>query len=333
MCAISSKGQCANPATECVSRPSCSKGKRGVNIWASKFDRSLDDIFAVQDKITQAIVGAVAPETLNAETRRARSKRTESLTVWDKIIRARWHLGKYNSSDYSETRKLLSDASMIEPENSEVQAALAHCDLMAMLHIWRTDTAEAITAAKRAAQEAVEFDGSNANAHAMLGMADMFAREFESSKFHLQRAIALNPNLAVGYGNFAAYHGIAGAYEPARSAFEQAIALSPRDPLKAFWRGRYGIAAFVSGRYEMCVQNAQDGLRETPGYASLMRQEAAGLAMLGRKDEAARSVSDLLEKMPGLRVAKVRKLFRSGNQRLGNTGLTPCTRQGSRNSV
>ena len=284
------------------------EGETGVHIWAAKFDRSLDDIFAVQDEITQAIVGAVAPETLNAETRRARSKRTESLTVWDKIIRARWHLGKYNSSNCSESRKLLSDASMIELENSEVQAALAHCDLMAMLHIWRTDTTEAITAAKRAAQEAVEFNGSNANAHAMLGMADMFAREFESSEFHLQRAIALNPNLAVGYGNFAAYHGIAGAYEPARAAFEQAIALSPRDPLKAFWRGGYGIAAFVSGRYEMCVQNAQDGLRETPGYASLMRQEASDLAMLGRKDEAARSVSDLLEKMPGLTVAKVRKI-------------------------
>ena len=118
----------------------------------------------------------------------------------------------------------------------------------------------------------------------------------------------LNPNLAIGYGNLAAYYGVSHQFKEARASALRAIALSPRDPLKAFWRGGFGISAFVSGHYDICVQNAQEGLKETPGYASLMRQEAAGLAMLGRMAEAKRSVADLLEKMPGLTVSKVRKI-------------------------
>jgi TolB-like protein/class 3 adenylate cyclase len=283
-------------------------GQSGAHIWAAKYDRELDDIFAVQDEITRAIVSAVAPETLGAETRRARHQGPESLSAWDMLLQARWHLGKFSREHNEAARALLHKARETDPEASDIHAALALCDLMAMLHVWRPDPQAVIGAARSAAETAVALDDQNANAHGMLGMALIFARQFQEGADHLDRAIGLNPNLAIGHGNFASYHGVSGNYEPARASALRAMELSPRDPLKAFWRGGMGIGAFVAKAYEDCLANAREGLREHPGYASLMRQEAAALGMLGRSDEARASVDRLLTVMPGLTIAQVRNM-------------------------
>ncbi|MBE1283174.1 MAG: hypothetical protein GJ676_07665 [Rhodobacteraceae bacterium] len=283
-------------------------GENGAHIWAAKYDRDLTDVFAVQDEITQAIVSAVAPETIGAETRRVRSQRTENLSAWDKVLQARWHLGKFAKENNQIALDLLSRSVKSDPEVSDTHAALAHSHIMGMLHLWRPDTRDAIQAGEDAATLAVQLDDQNANAHAILGMALCFARKFDDSLVHLLRAIDLNPNLAIGYGNIAALYGVSAEFEKAEQSAKHAIALSPRDPLKAFWRGGLGIGAFVTGRYEICLQNAVEGLKEHPGYASLMRQETAALGMLGRTEEAQASTQRLLKAMPDLTIEKVRKI-------------------------
>ncbi len=283
-------------------------GSTGAHIWADRFDRSIDDIFAVQDEITQAIVSAVAPETMGAEMRRARAKRPDNLSSWDKVLQARWHMGKLTIADNDAARELLSNAVKTDPELCDGHVGIALCDLMAMLHIWRRDTRDAILSAKDEAAIAVALDDNNAHAHAILGMACMFSRDYDEAETHLSRAIKLNPNLAAGFGNFAAFYGIAGRFDEAKASFDQAVTLSPRDPQRAFWRGGFGIGAYVTDRFDVCLQNARTGLQETPGYASLMRQEAASLGMMGRIDEAHASVARLLETMPGLTISQVRKI-------------------------
>jgi len=284
------------------------EGETGTHLWAAKFDRELDDIFAVQDEITQAIVAAVAPETLGAELKRSRAKGMNSLTSWDQVLQARWHLGKFSRDDNARARELLEQAVTRDHELSDAHAALALCNLMAMLHLWRTDTQAAISDAADAARTAIMLDENNATAHGMLGMCECFARNFEAAKLHLLKSVSLNPNLAIGHGNMAAYYGISNEYENARQSAQRAVALSPRDPLKAFWLGGQGIGAFVAGDYEACVENARAALRDHPGYASLMRQEAAGLGMLGRTEEAAASMARILESIPGLTISQVRHM-------------------------
>ncbi|WP_246139434.1 adenylate/guanylate cyclase domain-containing protein [Falsiphaeobacter marinintestinus] len=284
------------------------EGKTGAHLWADRFDRDLTDVFAVQDEITQSIVTAVAPETMGAETRRARSKRPENLSAWDLVLRARWHLGQFNRADNETATRLLNQSLATEPDDSVTHATLALCHLMAMLHYWRTDTSAEIKLAQQSAEKAVQLDSNNAHAHAILGMSESFARNFEAAEKHLLRSIDLNPNLAMGHGNITAYYGVSGDYDKAKSAYECAVALSPRDPLKPFWRGGFGAAIFLSGAYEECLENAREGLRETPGFASLMRQEAAALGMLESGDNAKQSVQRLLTAMPGLTVTTVRHI-------------------------
>jgi TolB-like protein/class 3 adenylate cyclase/Tfp pilus assembly protein PilF len=283
-------------------------GESGAHVWAAKLDRSLDDIFAVQDEITQAIVGAVAPETMGAELKRSRSKPTQNLTAWDKVMRARWYLGTMTQRDYQQARSMLTEAIAAAPDMSEAYAGLALCDLMDMLHLWAPDTKKAITSAMRAARMALSLDESNATAHGMLAMAASFARQYDEAKLHLDRTISLNPNLAIGYGNFTAYYGVSGELDQARQSFQRAVELSPRDPLKPFWIGGLGISLFVATRYEECVELTTRALKDLPNYASLMRQQAASLGMLGRQAEATESVQRLLQVMPGLTVSRVRHM-------------------------
>ncbi len=283
-------------------------GETGVHLWAAKYDRDLDDIFAVQDEISQAIIAAVAPETLDAELKRSRAKKPDNLSTWDMVLRARWQLSRFSRNDNEAARQLLVDAVAATPDLSDAWSSLAYTDLQAMLHLWRRGTAEAIALAGEAARRATTLDENHAGAHAVLGMAEMFGHSHDDAMRHLEQAIRLNPNLANAFGVLATVHGVSGEYDAAKAAADRAVSLSPRDPARAFWLGGLGIGAYLAGAYDECLGICRRVLKEHPGYASSMRQEAASLGMLGRIDEAAGSVARLLERMPGLTVSQVRAI-------------------------
>jgi adenylate cyclase len=283
-------------------------GETGAHLWAAKYDRDLDDIFAVQDEITQAIVSAVAPETLGAELKRSQSKNAVNLNAWEKVLRARWHLSKLTREDNDIARRWLGEAVEAAPDLADAYSVLALCELHGMLHLWRTDTIAAIAAGTEAARRAVALDDNDANAHAMLGMAETFGRNYDDASRHLERAIGLNPNLANAHGVLAAVHGLSRDYASAKASADRAIALSPRDPSKTFWLGGLGIGAYIVEQYEDCLAISRQVQKEHPGYASAMRQETAALAMLGRMDEASAALERLLQRMPGLTVSQVRHM-------------------------
>lgn len=283
-------------------------GDSGAHLWAGRFDRDLDDIFAVQDEITQAIVSAVAPQTLSAELKRSRAKRGEALSAWDKLLQARWHIACLTRAETRAARALLQQAVAEAPDLSDAYAELALCDLRDMLHLWQPDPQALIAAATVHAGRAIEFDQTNANAFAMAGMAEAFARNFDHSDDLYRQAIALNPNLAAAYGNQCTLFGLGGDYGAAKASASRALALSPRDPQRCFWLGGVGIGAYVAGAFEDCVAVSRQVLKDFPGYASSMRQECAALAMLGRDAEAAASLRRLLERMPDLTISQVRHM-------------------------
>ena len=85
----------------------------GKQMWAERYDRVLEDIFAVQDEVTGAIVAAIAPELGKAEQQRATAKTAESLTAWDVYQRGMWHLYQRTKNDLAEARRLFDSASIL----------------------------------------------------------------------------------------------------------------------------------------------------------------------------------------------------------------------------
>ncbi|WP_127114647.1 adenylate/guanylate cyclase domain-containing protein [Shimia sediminis] len=284
------------------------EGATGAHIWAGRFDRDLDDIFAVQDEITQAIVAAVAPEALRAETHRSQRKAATETSAWEKMLLGRWHIGRLSKQDIDLAQQYARDAIALDPNLSDAHAILSLAKLHAMLHIWRPDTKAAIAEAITHGQDAVRIDDSDANAHSILGMALMFGRDYDKGPLHLHRALKLNPNLSNAHGVMAAFHGVSRDYEASRASAERATMLSPRDPYRAFWYGGHGIAAYLDRNYARCIEICRDVLAEFPSYASALRQLAAAQAMSGSQAEAEKTMAHLLQVMPGLTVTMVRDI-------------------------
>jgi len=283
-------------------------GHSGMHLWAERFDRNLDDVFAVQDEITRSIVTAVAPETLDAELRRARSQPPGNLSAWDKVLRARLHFSKFTREDSDRTRELLTQAIAEAPDMPEAYSSLAMAELIAMLQSWRSDPIAAIGAANDAALRAVQLNDRDANAHLVRGLCLVFARSFEEGMQHVEKAMRLNPNMASAFGMSAALYGVSRDYERAKEVARLAQELSPHDPLRPIWLAGQGIGALIAGDYEGCVKIAKQTLRDYPNYVTALRQHACASAHLGRMDEARTMIDRLLELAPDMTISRVRRM-------------------------
>ena len=183
------------------------------HIWAERYDRDLDDIFAVQDEITESIVSAVAPETQHAEMVSAYRKDAMDLTSWERVMRARWHLDKFTREDTESAEALLTQAIESAPLMAQAHSTLAVCHVYKMLNAWCDDPVAEIVAAGEAGRRAVALDANDADALAVMGLAALMAREFDDCIDFLNRAVARNPNLANAYGFMATAYGCMGECE------------------------------------------------------------------------------------------------------------------------
>ncbi len=279
------------------------------HIWAERYDRNLDDIFAVQDEITESIVAAVAPETQYAEMVSAYQKDAMDLTSWERIMRARWHLDKFTREDTESAEALLTQAIEDAPLVAQAHSTLAVCHVYKMLNAWCDDPDAELITASEAGRRAVALDANDANALAVMGLAALMAKEFDDCIDFLNRAVARNPSLASAYGFMAMVDGCMGKCEPALTAYGKAISLSPRDHTRLFWMAGKGIALYIDERYEEAVENAQIMMRVDPNYGASHRQLCAALAMLGRHEEAKQAMAQLRGRMPDLTIAKVAKMI------------------------
>jgi tetratricopeptide (TPR) repeat protein len=277
----------------------------GTHVWAERYDRDLDDIFRIQDEISGSIVASVAPQFLNAEIRRALTKREAGLDSWEKIMKARWYLAKYTRADNSTAQALLSEVMAGAPEMAQAHSVLALTHVHALIWSW-SDAEEAITRAAAAAQQALALDGEDAVAHAVVGHTLAFARRYSEGMDSLRRASTLNPNLADAHGFFGVIQGLVGDYDACLKSIDRACRLSPYDSGKAMWLAGRGIGAFVAGRYDDVIATAGEVLGEYPTYATAYRQRAAALAALGRLEDARSDMATLLRLVPGLTISQVR---------------------------
>ena len=279
----------------------------GHHIWAERYDRELEDIFAVQDEIAERIITSVAPGIVTAEMQRAHRKDVASLDAWDRVMRAHWHFARFTMEDSAKARRLLAEAAQIEPNS-----ALALGDL-AMIYVldgqwgWGIARDQALAAAAEAARRAVAIDESNAWAHIALGMVELFARRHNEAIRRLERAIEISPNDPNAHGNLGFILSFAGEPEAASAQIEEARRLSPRDPFLAFWYTAQALAAFSAEHYEQAIEWSKKTIEENPSYPGAFRLLAASYGQIGDIERAETAVEEMLRLMPGITVTATRE--------------------------
>ena len=278
----------------------------GHHLWADRYDRDLADVFAVQDEIAQSITGAMAPGIISAEIRHAQQKDPTRLDAWDRIMRALWHIRRFTQDDLAEARRLLTEAIDLDPTN-----AMAFSDLAFLRHFqavfgWGESIAEAHAGAGEAARKAVSLDDSDATAHRVLAIYEMFSGRHEEARRRLQRALDLDPNCAFAHGYIGVSHAFAGERDAVLRHCDEALRLSPRDPLLLLWYLPKGWAALNAELYEEAIEFAIRAAEANPEFPDVYAVRAAAEGQLGRVDAGRSTLGELLRRMPALTVADER---------------------------
>jgi tetratricopeptide (TPR) repeat protein len=278
----------------------------GYHVWAESYDRELDDIFAVQDEITRAITGAVAPEFITAEARRTERKAPKHFDAWDHTMRGNWHIWRVGRENLSEARRQFQAAIDLDPRNVTALSGLALAISMEVIWGWADNVEENETIAYRSAQTAVVEDGNDAWAHTVLGLIYTHMREYEAARSSAVRALQLNPNLAMAEGVLGLACAWLGDYENAMRHADNAARLSPRDLARAWWDLARVVAAYKACRYEEQVKWALAMTEASPDHPSGWRFLASGYGTLGLIDEAHTALQQFLRLLPHASIAFVR---------------------------
>jgi len=202
-----------------------------AHIWAERYDRDLEDIFAVQDEVTRAIVAAVEPQLASSERLRARRKPTDSLDAWECYQRGLWHLHQYREEDIEEALAFLARAIELDPTFATAHAGLAFALYYKVILGFSRDGPGDLAKALADGTAAVRLDENDPFAHVALGRVHTAKGEHDEAIECCNRAIALNPNYASAY--FGRAHSLWMSGRPAEAVLshDEAMRLSPRDPL------------------------------------------------------------------------------------------------------
>jgi adenylate cyclase len=279
----------------------------GAHLWAERFDGGLGDVFDLQDRVTESVVGAIAPAVEKAEIERAKRKPTDSLDAYDHYLRGLAAVYQWTRESLSEALRLFNKASEIDREFASAYGLAARCYNWRATNGWINDKESEIAEAIRLARRAVQFGKDDAIALSMAGHAiARMAGEVEAGMALIDRALALNPNLAAAWLSGGWLKVWLGEPDKAISSFAHAMRLSPIDPHLFNMLAGTASAHLIADRYDQARVWAEMALQDNPDHQPGLRIAAASNAMAGRPEQARQAAARLQQLNPALRVSTLK---------------------------
>jgi adenylate cyclase len=281
----------------------------GEHLWAERFDGTLEDSFELQDKITETLIGSVAPVLRTAEVERARRKPEASQDVYDLVCRALLPAFAETAEDNEEALRLLGLVLETDPGYPLANALAAWCRQQRHLMNWPGGEDDDREAAKRLARVAIAEGGDVPLALAVAGaVRAALTRDHDSALAAVDRATMINSNAAIVLGFDALTRCLCGAYDKAIEHAKKAMHLSPLEPLVYHAACAAGLACLFTGRNEEAVTHARKAIEGNRNFAFPYCVLALGCARLGQREEAAQAVRRLVGAAPSFRIGTLRKI-------------------------
>ena len=281
----------------------------GQHLWADRFDGTLEDSFDLQDKITESVIGSVAPVLRVAEIERARRKPEASLDVYDLTLRALPAAFAETAEDNQEALRLLAEALDADPAYPTANALAAWCRQQRHLMLWSGASEDDRDEAKRLARVAIAGGGDVPLALVVAGaVRAALTRDHDLALAAVDRATMINPNAAVVLGFDAVTRCLCGDYDKAIAHAERALHLSPLEPLVYHAALAMALTCLLTGRAEEAVAHAHRAIEGNRNFAFPYCVLALACARLGHVDEAAQAVRRLVGAAPGFRLGSLRRI-------------------------
>ena len=274
------------------------EGAAGTHVWADKFEGPLEDIFDLQDRLTESIAGAIEPSLRRAEIDRARRKRPDSLDAYDLYLQALPYAYANTPVDTDEALRLLRESLRLDPNQPVAHAYAAWC--LEQRYFRGGFHPEDKEAALDHARTSLASDDPQALSIAAFARYHL-AHDYESADAALTRALAMNGNSALAFG-FSTLVNVSVDPERAIDHAQKALRLSPFDPLNYHPYCALGLAYLFTGRAEESLGYLNLAIQSNPSFFLLYALLAASLVELGRLDAAQAAIKRLLEAAPGFTV-------------------------------
>lgn len=276
------------------------------HIWAERYDRKLEDIFDLQDEMTQTIVGMIEPELANRERERVRHKPTGDMNAWELYQRGLWHRWRFTPADITQAHRLFDEAIALDPDFAAAYAHRAWTIYVEIMINLAKDRAAALAAGIADARQAVELDDRDPLSYCAYGFILTASHNFALAAQRYRRSLDLNPSFAAAYYGYSLSLAFVDAEhsEESLEAARMAERLSPNDPLMWTFLNIQGMVLLRSGGYAA----ARDMFLRASEYPNALFWVPFGLAVclweLGDKEEARKVISKALVDYPGLAIAQ-----------------------------
>lgn len=283
-------------------------GSVGSHVWAERYDGELQDIFDLQDQITQQVVAALLTQIQLNLGENVRHLERPDVFTWDLLARG-WKLFyELTRESLAEADKLFRRAAASTPTSCDAHHLLAATIIHRALMGYIADKKAAICESYELAKRAIVIEERNEYAHWILGFIQLMRRKHELAVAELKRAIELNPNCSLAFGSLGTVLSYSGEPDESIKNNEIAIRLNPRDISIFFRYSGLAMAHFVAGRYSEAVQWARKCIHRKPSWRVGHAVLATSLAHLNLLEEAKEAVNNYIANIPNETISKLRFL-------------------------
>jgi tetratricopeptide (TPR) repeat protein len=280
----------------------------GTHLWADRFEGRLEDIFDLQDQVTESVVGAIAPKLEQAEIERTRRKPTENLDAYDYLLRGMSAVHRWTKEGNDESLRMFLKAIEIDPNFASAYGMAVRCYSQRKACGWLIDRDHDVAEVERLAPLAIKLGADDAVALCTAGIGLAYVvGETENGVTLIDRALMLNPNLAMAW-LFSGWVNVwFGEPDVAIERVAHAMRLSPNDPQIAMMQAATASAHFLACRTGEAMAWAERSVALQPNYFIGACVLAATRGIAGRVPEAQKAMARLRKIVPALRISNLRE--------------------------
>jgi len=276
-------------------------------VWSDRFDRTLDDLLALQDEIAAAIVARLDPQLLQVEAGRIGRCSPREPSAYDLLLRAIPGLHRLQQVEFVAAGDMLKQAVAIDRNYATAHAWLAYWFVLLIGQGW-DKAAGVVEEAEGAAMRAVELDPADALGLTVLGhvQAYLHHRVDDGIELH-QRALSCNPNLAMAWAFAGMSSSYAGDHLTALGQFDRYMTLAPAHPHDFFFRAGLTLPLLQLRRYDEAIRHSRQLIRMQPNLTFAYKVLLAALGHSSKADDADLIRKKLLQIEPDFDLDKARR--------------------------